>query len=148
MAEAIIFVGIPASGKSTFFNETILRDTHVRVSLDMLRTRHRESVIMKACLDADQSFVIDNTNSLVSDRARYIEAAREYGFRIVCFYFVPDFERSMEWNLKKRAPLPEVALKAKMKILVEPKYDEGFDFVFDVQILASGEFHVKHRGKP
>ena len=36
--------------------------THVRLSLDMLRTRHRERLLFQAYLEAKQSFVIDNTN--------------------------------------------------------------------------------------
>ena len=39
--DMVIFIGIQATGKSTFFQEQFA-DTHVRVNLDMLRTRHRE----------------------------------------------------------------------------------------------------------
>ena len=39
--EAVIFVGLQGSGKSTFYRERFF-DTHVRLSLDMLKTRHRE----------------------------------------------------------------------------------------------------------
>jgi tRNA uridine 5-carbamoylmethylation protein Kti12 len=37
----VLFSGIPGSGKSTFYKE-IFYDTHVRVNLDMLKTRNRE----------------------------------------------------------------------------------------------------------
>ena len=59
--EAVLFIGIPASGKSAFFKERFF-DTHVRINLDMLKTRRRESLILRACLEGKQSFVIDNTN--------------------------------------------------------------------------------------
>jgi len=36
--EAVIFVGLQAAGKSTFYRERFF-DTHVRINLDMLRTR-------------------------------------------------------------------------------------------------------------
>ena len=49
--EAILFIGIQASGKSTFFAERFFK-THVRINLDMLRTRHREELLVKACLEA------------------------------------------------------------------------------------------------
>jgi predicted kinase len=39
--EAVIFVGIQASGKSTFYCQRFFA-THMRISLDMLRTRRRE----------------------------------------------------------------------------------------------------------
>jgi predicted kinase len=36
MMEAVIFVGIQGSGKSTFYNERFV-DTHIRINLDMLK---------------------------------------------------------------------------------------------------------------
>ena len=51
-------MGIQAVGKSTFFNDRFSK-THIRINLDMLRTRHRENAILKACFEASQSFVVD-----------------------------------------------------------------------------------------
>ena len=59
--EAVILVGIQASGKTTFYRERFF-ETHVRLSLDMLRTRHRERLLVAACVAAQQPFVVDNTN--------------------------------------------------------------------------------------
>jgi predicted kinase len=78
--QAILFTGIQATGKSSFYRERFFH-THVRINLDMLRTRHRERVLLRACLDALQPFVVDNTNLTRRDRAAYIELARAAGFR-------------------------------------------------------------------
>ena len=43
--EIILFIGIQATGKSSFFRERFFR-THVRVNLDMLKTRHREKLLV------------------------------------------------------------------------------------------------------
>lgn len=59
--EAVIFCGVQASGKSGFYRERFFR-THVRVSLDLLRTRHREKLFLHLCLESGQRFVVDNTN--------------------------------------------------------------------------------------
>ncbi len=59
--EAIIFIGLQASGKSSFYKEKFI-DTHIRINLDMLKTRYREKVLFDACLKAKQPLVIDNTN--------------------------------------------------------------------------------------
>jgi predicted kinase len=77
--QAIIFIGIQGAGKSTFYREYFL-DTHIRINLDMLKTRHREKLIFQACLDAKQRFVIDNTNPTVEDRKKYIIPAKSQGF--------------------------------------------------------------------
>ena len=50
--QAVIFVGIQAAGKSTFYQRRFFR-THVRVNLDMLHTRHRERLLIQTCLDAN-----------------------------------------------------------------------------------------------
>jgi len=80
--EAVIFIGIQGSGKTTFFRERFF-DTHVRINLDMLRTRRREALLFKCCLEAGQRFVVDNTNPTPQDRRRYIEPARAKGFRVI-----------------------------------------------------------------
>src|SRR4051812_25955702 len=84
--EAVIFVGLQGSGKSSFYLERFYR-THVRLNLDMLRTRHRERLLLQACLQAKQPFVVDNTNPRAADRARYVAPARATGFRVVAYYF-------------------------------------------------------------
>ena len=38
--EAVVFTGIQASGKSTFYRERFFH-THLRISLDLLKTRGR-----------------------------------------------------------------------------------------------------------
>lgn len=65
--EVVIFVGLQASGKSSFYREKFI-DTHIRLNLDLLKTRHREQILFDACLKAKQPVAIDNTNPTISDR--------------------------------------------------------------------------------
>jgi hypothetical protein len=67
--ETIFFVGIQASEKSTFYSHHFFH-THVRINLDMLKTRHREKRLMKTCLEIGQPFVVDNTNPTPEERSR------------------------------------------------------------------------------
>ena len=66
--EAIIFVGVKGSGKTTFYNERFSA-THVHVNLDTLRTRARKDALLVECVNAGRAFVVDNTNPSVSQRA-------------------------------------------------------------------------------
>ena len=140
---AVIFIGIQGSGKSSFFRERFF-DTHVRINLDMLRTRHREELLLAACLAAGQSFVIDNTNPLPSDRARYAVRARAAGFRTVAYLFEASLREAMQRNNlragKQKVPAPAVA--AAFKKLVPPSADEGFDEIYTVKVVADGGFVV------
>ncbi len=84
--EAVIFVGLQASGKSSFYQARFF-DTHVRISLDLLRTRNREQRLVQVCLETRQPFVVDNTNPTPAARARYIGPAQAAGFAVVGYYF-------------------------------------------------------------
>ena len=59
--EAIVFIGIQGTGKSSFYQERFFH-THVRLNSDMLKTKHRLRLLLQACLEAKQPFVLDNTN--------------------------------------------------------------------------------------
>lgn len=93
--EAVVFCGIQASGKTTFYLERFFK-SHVRLNLDMLKTRHRERVLLNACLETGQRFVVDNTNPTASERRRYVEPAIAAGFRVVGYFFAtPRGRRSL-----------------------------------------------------
>lgn len=137
--EAVVLCGIQASGKSSFCRERFFA-THVRLNLDMLRTRHREEIILRACLDAKQPFVVDNTNPGRDDRARYIEAARGAGFRVVGYYFESRLADSLTRNAGRPAgqQVPEVGIKGTAGRLEIPAKSEGFDELFYVRLTAAG----------
>jgi predicted kinase len=69
--EAIILIGIQASGKSTFYKEKFF-NTHIRVSNDLLKTKNRVKLLLDYCKNTGISFVIDNTNITKNDRKKYI----------------------------------------------------------------------------
>jgi predicted kinase len=145
--EAVIFIGIQGSGKSTFFRERFF-DTHVRINLDMLRTRHRDELLLAACLAAGQSFVIDNTNPLPTDRARYLERARATGFRTVAYFFESTLREALARNNlragKQKVPAPAVA--AAFKKIVRPSLDERFDEIYNVKMAPESGFVVTECG--
>lgn len=142
--EAVVFIGIQASGKSTFYQRRFFQ-THVRISLDMLKTRYREQVFLSACLLAKQPFVVDNTNAVASERARYIPAAKDAGFRITGYFFRTDVRSALARNQQRsgRAVIPVKGVLGTQKRLQPPKWEEGFDRLFQVSIDAGGEFVVE-----
>jgi predicted kinase len=142
--EAIIFVGIQATGKSTFYRQRF-EDTHVRINLDMLKTRHRERIFFEACIAARQPFVVDNTNLTVDERARYIGPARTAGFRIVGYYFNSSISEAVEHNRRRMGPkvIPEKGIAGAYKRLQIPNLNEGFDSLYYVATAAAGTFIVE-----
>lgn len=132
--ELVVFTGIQASGKSTFFRERFF-DTHVRINLDMLKTRHRERVLFEACLAAKQAVVVDNTNLTRAERAAYVAPAREAGFGVVGYYFRSVIAESLERNAGRvERQVPERGVKGAAARLEIPALDEGFDALHYVRI--------------
>ena len=129
--EAVILVGIQASGKTTLYADRFL-ETHVRISLDLLRTRHREQRFLEACLQTQQRFVVDKTNETREERARYIGPARAAGFRVVGYLIEVSGDTALERNAR-RAPerqVPIAGVLGTRKRLQVPTFGEGFDELF------------------
>src|SRR5688572_2296816 len=95
--EMVLFIGIQATGKSSFYRERFFR-SHVRINLDMLKTRHREDLLLKACIEGKTRFVVENTNVTLEERARYIVSARSAGFRILGYFFESRVTDAVERN--------------------------------------------------
>jgi predicted kinase len=142
--EAVIFIGMQASGKTSFYRQRFF-ETHLRIGLDMVRTRQREQLLLAACLESKQSFVIDNTNPVPADRARYIERSREAGFRVVAYFFLTSLEDAIRRNLertgKQRVPVPAIA--ATFRKLLVPSPEEGFEALYTVTVAPEGAFVVQ-----
>ncbi|WP_413200948.1 AAA family ATPase [Nostoc piscinale] len=142
--QLIIFIGIQASGKSTFYSQRF-SDTHIRINLDMLKTRHREKRLIETCLEIGQSFVVDNTNPTPEERERYILLAKNQGFRITGYYFESKIADSIQrnQNRKPEQQVPDKGIRGTYSRLILPRYEEGFDELYYVRLIPKGEFAVQ-----
>ncbi|MBX6311361.1 MAG: AAA family ATPase [Isosphaeraceae bacterium] len=141
--EAVLLIGIQGSGKTTFYLRRFF-ETHVRLSLDLLRTRHRQHRFLETCLATQQRFVIDNTNLLASERATYIAAARAARFRVIGYYFEPDLDAALRRNQQRtgKAFIPIKGIIGAYKRLQPPSRSEGFDELYSVLLTPSNDYHI------
>jgi predicted kinase len=144
VTEAVILIGIPGSGKSTFYRQRFA-ETHVRINLDMLRTRHREAAFLETCLATRQRFVVDNTNATAADRVRYIAPAKAAGFTGIGYYFESKLEVCLARNAGRAGDrcIPERGVRATAKRPERPSCAEGFDRLYYVRVDPTGGFTVE-----
>ena len=141
--EMIVFIGCQAAGKSTFYRERFF-NTHIRVNLDMLKTRNRERLLVRACLDMQQRLVVDNTNPTAEDRKRYFELANGSGFKVIGYFFEATLDELLQRNSQRsgKEVVPEIGVRGTLKKLERPTLAEGFDEIFRVNVLQDRTFSV------
>ena len=147
MAEAIIFIGLQGSGKTTYF-EKHFAATHSHISRDVQRTADLESALLRDCLQCGRSFVVDNTNATRAVRAPYIQQAKAAGFQVRSYFFDTPVRTAIGRNnhRKDKKPIPVPAILRAAKTLEPPRREEGFDEIQIVKIESDPS--ADNRGQP
>jgi len=142
--EMILFMGIQATGKSSFYKARFYR-THVRLNYDMLKTRRREELLLKACIEGKTKFVVDNTNLTCAERARYIPSSRNAGFKVVGYFFESRVGDALRRNSMRNEAerIPDKGILAASARLELPSRGEGFDELFFVRLNDTDGFAVE-----
>ncbi len=145
----VVFVGLPASGKSSFFRQRFA-GSHAHVSKDLMPRsardkQARQMAQLERALITGGSAVVDNTNPRAADRAGLIQTARRHGARSVAYYFEPRVGESIQRNEARAPRVSKVAIFTTAKKLQPPSFDEGFDEIHDVRLDPAGSFQVTQR---
>jgi predicted kinase len=139
--ELIVLVGIPGSGKSTIARERFPR--HKRISLDALRTRKREDTEIAKCLQNGEDIIVDNTNTTIKSRRKYIEAASVFGIPVRAVYLNTPIEVALQRNALRegRELIPDRAVRMYYRMLEPPTTREGFESVEEIRPELANATH-------
>jgi predicted kinase len=147
VTQLVILIGLPGSGKSSFYRSHFAA-THVHVSKDLMRNRRdrqaRQLTLMDEALAAGRSVVVDNVNATAADRALLVEVGRRHGASIVGYVLTTQRVDCLRRNQGRtgRDRVPAVAVHAAAQRFEPPARAEGFAELYAVEADA-GDFRVR-----
>ena len=102
--------------------------------MDLLRTRKKEDEEIAGGLHDQKDIIIDNTNTTVKSRKKYIELARLYGVGVRAIYLKCTIDVALQRNSTRlgKERIPDNAVRFYNKILRPPTVEEGFDSVEEI----------------
>lgn len=145
--QLIIFMGLQASGKTTYYHRHFAA-THVHASKDLMKNVRnrdtRQTQMIEEALKAGKAVVVDNTNPTPIVRAPLIALGRKHGARVIAYVFDVPVKVAVARNRERegKARVPDVAIYVTAKKFVPPRFEEGFDEIHVVAAeLTDAEAH-------
>jgi len=123
--ELVVFVGMPGSGKSTYY-ENHLSD-HIHIEQDKLGSRPKVLKALDKALNTGTSIVIDSTNPTQEGREEYYTLAIKNNYNIKVLYFLVN---GTGFNKLREKPVPTIVYHLYFKKLEPPTVENTPGDVF------------------
>ena len=141
--EIILFIGLPSSGKTSFYEKYLKPKGYERISLKSFES-------IEECIDYCRrslemhSIVIDDTNHLKETRIDYLLLAKELHIPIHCYFFstslqicshLEEYQRLVSCTYHKQSEV-----KSFKKELILPSSKEGFTSITTIPFMIDKEY--------
>jgi len=142
--EIVLFVGFPASGKSTLARRYMVPNGYVHVNRDTLKTPEKCLKTAREAVNSGKSVVVDNTNPDPDVRATYISLGQSAGIPVRCFRFEVEEKLAQHLNMfRERAGIsphvPRIGYAMYKKKFQEPDLAEGFSEIKKIKFVPHFE---------
>lgn len=145
MVELVVAVGLPASGKNTYYNDILKDKGFVHVASDNIRAevfgdvndqKHNAEVFdimmkrVEEALREGHSCYYNATNLNAKRRMNFIKeikAARIENVKYICEMFIVPYEECKARNAARDRIVPEYVMERMYKSFQAPCYAEGWD---------------------
>jgi predicted kinase len=147
----VLSIGLPGSGKSTWFkrhNILPLSSDMVRILLfdDVTEQRYQDLVfstlrsMLRARLLARRPWnYLDATNLSAHERRSWVKLAHDFGYEVHAVFFDVPPEVCMERNQRRERNVPEDVMQRMAAKLRPPKFEEGFAKITVVRLKKKDE---------
>jgi bifunctional polynucleotide phosphatase/kinase len=135
--DILLFVGMPASGKSSVAKKFQDLQNYAIVNQDALKTKQKCLKEFENQLKSGTKCIIDNTNPDFDTRKLYINLAKKYNVGISCINFNTPIEICQHNNYYRylvhdKKKIPRIAYNIFKSKYTCPTTDEGFEQVIDM----------------
>ena len=137
-----LFIGIQASGKSSFYERMLSPLDYIHVSMDILHNRNKEEALIRQCVTEGRNVAIDNTNPTRQERKRYLDIFRAAGCPVDSYFFKSVVRDCVERNRLRGETVPSKAIAATSNRLELPSKEEGYDRMYFVQMDGDGGYLI------
>ncbi|XP_065898119.1 bifunctional polynucleotide phosphatase/kinase-like [Dysidea avara] len=148
--EMVLFVGPPASGKSTFYKKHLQPKGYIHVNRDTLGSVKKCVAECEKALQCpgNSHIVIDNTNPDPEARKYYLGLGKMYKTPVRCFMFTTTIAHCKHNNkfreLKNTGdttykPVPDIAFNSYSSRYNQPDISEGFTEIVKVNFIPEFE---------
>ncbi|XP_022698760.1 uncharacterized protein F21D5.5-like isoform X1 [Varroa jacobsoni] len=149
-SEVVLFVGYPASGKSTLAKRLVEEESYVHICQDMLGSLDRCVKAVREALKNKRKVIVDNTNVGKEQRKRYVDLAKEAGVPCRCFWFncsINQVRHNNKFRLltgtdAQHKDVNDITLFSLRKKFEEPEANEGFNQIVVMKMVP--HFKVQH----
>lgn len=125
----VLFVGMPGSGKSTYYQTKLAPLGFVHANQDILGTKAKVLSLAKNSMEKGLNVCIDATNPGQDRRQEFYNLAIRYNYNIIVIYFV---RNGIGFNKLREKPVPTIAYNTYYKYLIEPTYENTQGSLYQV----------------